>query len=171
VSHQKPTKTFTIKIDSDAMRYRPSLINLPTQIDAVVFNDFLKVIEDIGFECSIYLNKIHVSMPQNKFRGKTDYLGLDYLPRHINDISDVIREATGVDPRRNLVYSAKGSIYENMQRSRNHPFDPIPAEEIRLRRLLAESHWNRQRFHDRQRKESNEREEKIEYVQEYFRSK
>jgi hypothetical protein len=175
---RRKIKSFNIIIESDLLRVHPLLAKiLPLTISRENLNSFLNsVVQTSEMIWSIYLDTVRVSLKGPNLRGRTSFTGEEYLSQQVKDICDVIREETGVDPRKQLIYSGKDMVYgvhtdalkKQFMPKRKNPFDPISSEEIILRRQLAENHWNRSRLNDRQRKENNERQEKATEVSEYF---
>jgi len=116
-------------------------------------------------------------------RGRLDYLGLEVIPEEMNDVCDVIRESTNIDPRREIYFSKKGSLFEKFSddamiqpnyipargERKRHPLDRVSCEEVIQRRDLAEKRWdNRVRKLNRKSRKTAEEEREVDNVKKYF---
>jgi hypothetical protein len=146
-----------VVIEQDLLRKYPALAKLPEYIDFSRVKTFVKAIETRpeGMRTSINNNVLRISPRNNIVRGRVDYLGLEIPDEKLSEICDVIYEDTHVDPRREIYYSKRGSLFENFtedaqiepnflrsgKKRERHPLDRVSCEEVILRRELAERRW------------------------------
>jgi hypothetical protein len=179
---------FRVTVERDLLRLYPQLAKLPAEIDPQTLDAFASAIEarPEGMSAQIANGTVRIESRSPIQRGRLDYLGLEIPDPELKEICEIIREDTGIDPRRYAIYCERGSIFNNLPESarvhtrnglpalhpkaQRHPLDPISSEEIQERRLLAETRWSRSKqrqpqVNDRDRAETEKR---INEVKQYF---
>jgi len=161
--HRKSHK-FQINVEQELIRKYPELVKLPRFIEHENLNAFIQAVEKRpeGMKVKVENNMLRISPKKQIIHARLDFLGLEMPDEKLNDICDVIREETsrnefpGTDPRKEFIYSKKGSVFENLhdnamiepnylypgKERKRHPLDRISSEEIVQRRALAERRWD-----------------------------
>jgi len=187
--HRKSHK-FQINVEQELIRKYPALERLPRFIEQENLNAFIEAVEKRpeGMKVKIENNALRISPKKQIFHGRLDFLGLERPDDKLNEICDVIREETsrnerpGTDPRKEIIYTKKGSAFENFhdnamiepnflypgKERKRHPLDRVSSEEIIQRRNLSDRQWNTHSGKIKRKRRVNEDAKEIENAVQYF---
>jgi hypothetical protein len=182
----KKGSNYNITIDVDLLKMFPQLSTLPASIDPASYHDFVTAVESRSEGMKVELSRgiVRIKSKSPIRRNRFDFLGLEIPDPKLNEICEVIRDDTGRDPRRDIVYAKRGSILGDLPESarvhirnglprpqvKSHPLNPISDEELVTRRELSESRWTRSKRYNTKIQDTRktEIEEKSNEVKKFF---
>jgi hypothetical protein len=154
---------YVIRIDPALVKKYPHLSKIPQSIASNRLDHFITAIESRAekMKAEISNGVLWIEERTTEPPKRLDYLGLVKPDAKLQEICQSINEDTGIDPRREAIYSRRGSAFENLSenaminqtnglpgRARvRHALDPIASEEIVQRREIADARWTRSKRH------------------------
>jgi hypothetical protein len=183
MSHGK-SRRIQVVVEQDLLRKFPHLAKLSEWIEFDRLNAFILAIEKRPekMKVTVINNALRISAKEMIVSGRLDYLGLERPSDELNDLCDVIRDQTNRDPRREVYYSRKSSVFRELgeeamitpntlyiRKSRGrHPLDLVSTEEVMARRELADRRWNKRAFKGKRKASKDEKDSLDKEVKDYF---